>query len=209
MKAADPKDLIVLVADKNMDFAVRGILGRPTALGIRGLAADVHVHPERDPGCFRRGPDFLRPFGGQYRYALAILDHEGSGQEHRLTPVEMEQDLEHRLAGTGWKGRSAAIVIAPALDVWVWSDSPHVDEILGWGGKTPALREWLSQQGRWQVGAMKPQEPKMAIDAAMRVVGKSRTSDVYGELAGKVSFGRCTDPAFVKLKAILGKWFGH
>jgi len=33
-----PKDLIVLVADKNMEFGLRGLLSRPEALGIRKLA---------------------------------------------------------------------------------------------------------------------------------------------------------------------------
>jgi len=46
------KDLVVLVADKNMEFAVKGLLPRSQSFGINPLAYDIHVHIERDPGCF-------------------------------------------------------------------------------------------------------------------------------------------------------------
>ena len=50
MSPVPQKDLIILVADKNMEFAVRGILTRLEALGIRDITYDLYVHPERDPG---------------------------------------------------------------------------------------------------------------------------------------------------------------
>jgi hypothetical protein len=46
------KDLVVLAADKNTEFTVRGLLdSRTAALGIRRVVFDVYPHPERDPGC--------------------------------------------------------------------------------------------------------------------------------------------------------------
>ena len=47
----EPKDLIILVADKNMEHTIKGLLARPPALGIRPLSFDIRVHPERDAGC--------------------------------------------------------------------------------------------------------------------------------------------------------------
>ena len=45
------KDLVVLVADKNMEFALRGLFSRTPSFGIHPVTADVFVHPEKDPGC--------------------------------------------------------------------------------------------------------------------------------------------------------------
>jgi len=44
------KDLIVLVADKYMQFAMDGGLNRPESLGIRRISLDLRQHPGRDGG---------------------------------------------------------------------------------------------------------------------------------------------------------------
>lgn len=44
------KDLVVLVADKNAEFALRGALQRSEALGIRPMTSEFLMHPERDGG---------------------------------------------------------------------------------------------------------------------------------------------------------------
>ena len=75
------KDLVVLAADKDLQFALEGLLTRPEALGIRPIEKDIFVEPEHDPGCALRGVEFLRPFASQYRHGLLIFDHEGSGRE--------------------------------------------------------------------------------------------------------------------------------
>lgn len=53
-----PLDLYVLVADKNMEQTLLGLLARPDALGIRALRYQVTPHPSRDPGCLREGAAF-------------------------------------------------------------------------------------------------------------------------------------------------------
>jgi len=47
-------DLIALVADADMEAAVRALLSRPSALGIRSITFDVKRHIQRDAGCLRR-----------------------------------------------------------------------------------------------------------------------------------------------------------
>jgi hypothetical protein len=54
------KDLIVLVADADMEAAVRGLLSRPSALGIRPISFDVKRHVQRDAGCRSGAHDLLR-----------------------------------------------------------------------------------------------------------------------------------------------------
>ncbi|MFH7319607.1 hypothetical protein ACHHRT_03225 [Desulfurivibrio sp. D14AmB] len=201
-----PHDLVVLVADKNMEFAVKGILGRTQALGIQELMPVVHVHPEKDPGCLLRGHEFLSLFRNQYAHALIMLDFEGSGQEE-TGRESLELEIEKRLSQSGWGDRAAAIVIGPELEMWVWSDSPQVDAVLGWQGKNPDLRSWLKAKGLLQEGEAKPERPKEAMELALRAARKPRSSALYLQLARQVSMARCVDPAFLKLKTILQAWF--
>jgi hypothetical protein len=203
---APDKDLIVLVADGQMEFAVRGLLTHNEAIGFQELSVDIHVHPNKDPGCLRRGHEFLRPFYRQYRHALIMLDRQGCGREG-ASRQELESELDQRLAAAGWNDRAAAIVLDPELEIWVWSDSPHVDAALGWAGRTPSLSHWLQAEGYFQSGQTKPVKPKEAMDRALRVARKGRSSAIFLELARRVSIHRCVDPAFLKFKRVLHQWF--
>lgn len=204
---APKKDLIVLAADKNMEFAIKGILSRFKSLGIREVSTDFRVHMENDPGCLVRGHDFLKPFSQKYCHALIVLDHEGSGKESEKRE-SLENSIEERLANSGWEDRAAAIVIDPELEAWIWSNSPHVDSILGWQGKEPCLLNWLQSREYLASGAIKPTRPKEALEDALRAVRKPRSSSIYLQIAENVSIERCIDPSFLKLKETLLKWFG-
>jgi len=201
-------DLIILVPDRNMEYTIRALLTRTRSLRIRPVSVEVHTHPGHDPGCFVDGPDFLRFAVNQARYVLIMLDYEGSGQDHQLSRQAMEQDLRTRLEVAGWADRAEAIVIDPELDVWIWSNSPHVDVVLGWTGRIPDLRTWLTQQGYLTADSSKPRRPKEALLASIRVSGKSRTSKLYSDIAEKVTLKECSDKAFLKLKQVLSTWFG-
>ncbi|MDI6709288.1 MAG: hypothetical protein QME76_01125 [Bacillota bacterium] len=200
------KDMVVLVSDRNIEFAVKGILNRCDALNIRQITNDFFVHPEHDPGCRLRAHDFLRGLIRRYKYALVVLDREGCGSETPTRKV-LEKEIEQRLAISGWNGRAAAVVIDPELEVWVWSNSPHVERILGWAGMQPDLRTWLSLKGYLRPGELKPRRPKEAVQQALYLAGKARSSSLYQRLAQNVSLTRCVDPAFVKLKLTLRSWF--
>ncbi|MBF7083210.1 hypothetical protein IT084_09515 [Desulfallas sp. Bu1-1] len=200
------KDLVVLVADRNMEYTIKGLLTRRRALGIREVTFDCFVHPEHDPGCLLRGHDFLRPLIRNYTHTLIMLDHEGCGQEH-ISRKTLEKQVEERLMRSGWDDRAAAVVIAPELEIWVWSNSPHVDQITGWAGRTPDLRSWLVQQGFTETYHTKPNRPKNAFEEALKLAGKARSSSLFYQLARSVSLESCANPAFVKLKVTLKKWF--
>ena len=201
------KDLIVLVADKNMKFALSGLLSRNQSLGIRSIEYDIYDHPQHDPGCYLKGIEFLSSFQRSYSHALLIFDYEGSGAEH--LPIEkIQNDLEQSLSQTGWDNRANVVIINPELENWVWSDSPLVDQELGWAGKIPSLRTWLEDKGFINTGQIKPQKPKEAMEKALREIRKPRSSAIYESLAKQVSFQRCTDTAFLRLKEMLQEWFG-
>jgi hypothetical protein len=204
--SAPSKDLVVLTADKNAQFAVQGILSRFKSLSIRQLETDYYVHPEKDPGVLHHAHDFLRPFSKSHEHALVLMDREGSGQEETSREA-LQQGIENELNASGWNGRAAAVVIDPEIDIWVWSDSPHVDHELGWSNHVPALRTWLREKGFLPRDVVKPQRPKEALETALREVKMPRSSAIYRALAEKVSLSRCTDPAFGKLKSVLQMWF--
>jgi hypothetical protein len=176
------KDLVCLVADKSIEATVRELLARPQALGIREVTHDLFVHPRRDPGCFHEAHDFLRPLAGSYHHALVIFDRawEGAPAQQGTT---LELPVRDRLQQLGTAGWAEVVVIDPELEVWVWSDSPHVDEQLGWDGHVPPLREWLRAQTLWPEDQQKPPDPKLAVERALRVVRLPRSSSVYAGLA--------------------------
>jgi hypothetical protein len=200
------KDLLVLVPDKNTEATVQGLLSCPQKMRIRPLITDIFRHPQLDSGCYLNGVEFLSAFAQQYQYGLLIFDFEGSGAEKQAID-EVEKKLEKQLCQSGWDDRVAVIIIRPELENWVWSDSPHVDNELGWAGKNPSLRKWLEEKGFLVENSIKPTRPKEAMEAALWAVRKARSSSIYKELATKVSFNRCTDTAFLKLKTTLQNWF--
>jgi len=198
------KDLICVVADRNLEATLLELLSRRQSLGIRQIEFDVFPFPRKDPGCYHEAPDFLRQYRHDYRHGLVVFDRAWEGAPAQ-DALELEQNLRGRLGDDDW---ADVVVIDPELEAWVWSDSPHVDECLGWSGRTPALRSWLEEKGLWPAGSVKPTDPKEAVLEALRVVRLPRSSAIYRCLAQTVSLNRCSDAAFARLRQRLSTWFG-
>lgn len=206
MTVAGRRDLVVLVADKDMEEAVKGLLERPRSLGIRDVRATVYRHPGRDGGCRTHGVTFLRTFCKQFEHALLMFDLEGSGRDS-ADASQLEQDIEDDLRKNGWQERAAAIILDPELEIWVWSDSPEVDRISGWSGRLPSLRAWLVDEGFLTSDDAKPERPKEAFRHALRHVRKQPSPALFREMARKVGLRRCNDRAFQKFVKTVGQWF--
>jgi hypothetical protein len=200
-------DLVILCADKNMEATLGAILPRAQPLGIKNITYKIYVHAHHDAGCLNSSDQFLRNFINQYKYALVVFDLEGCGEE--LNRVHLEEKVENKLARVGWKDRSAVIVLDPELEIWVWTRSPHVDDVLGWGQRVPTVRDWLIQRNHIRSGNHKPERPKEALEAALREVRTPRSSALYAQLASRVSLHGHNEPAFIKLRTILAKWFSE
>jgi len=200
-------DLVVVVADKDMEQTMNGLLARPQSIHIRSVTCKIHPHPAHDAGCRTGGVAFLRAFCNQYEHALLMFDREGSGWENREAS-DIENGLEKQLAKNGWQDdRAAVIVLDPELEIWVWSDSPEVDRIMGWSGRIPALRDWLVDEGFLDTREGKPGRPKESFRAALKEKRKQPSAALFKQMAESVSFRRCTDRAFQKLTAKLREWF--
>ncbi|BCV20947.1 hypothetical protein hamaS1_10160 [Moorella sp. Hama-1] len=143
-----------------------------------------------------------------HHYALIVFDRMGCGRE-AMNRRDIEKVVENNLVSGGWDNRAAAVVIDPELEVWVWSNSPEVANTLGWPSDMPDLKDWLKTKGYWTDNSIKPSDPKLAFEQVLYQTRKPRSSAIYEQLGRRVSFQRCTDPAFGKFKRTLQRWFGR
>lgn len=149
------KDLVILTADKNTEFLLKGLLPRLSkAEHISAFETDIYVHTWRDAGVMNNAHDFLRPFSAQYHYAMVIFDHEGCGKESLGRDV-IEKHVEEQLDRTGWNGRCAAIVISPEVENWIWVHSSHVANAIGWK-ENQDIYEWLHSEDWKNLKATSP-----------------------------------------------------
>jgi hypothetical protein len=199
------KDLIVLVADLDTEIAFREILQRTEALGIRKIDATFRRHPGRDSSCLLDAHEFLRSFHNQFLRCLVAFDKDGCGQETQ-SREQLENRVESLLEINGWRQRSAALVLDPELEVWVWSESPHVSKALGFSNLNETKR-FLQEKGFDLDQRSKPLRPKEAMREALKKNQKRPSAAIFGQLAKAVSLRNCQDPAFEKLKRVLGEWF--
>ncbi len=198
-------DLIALVADKDMLFALEGLLTRQQDLEIHAIRSQVLRHSGHDSAVLNHCHGFLRPYLRLARYALVVFDCEGCGRPD--SRHDLEELVELRLAQNGWRDRCAAVAIDPELEVWFWSDSPEVRRALGWNKDGVLLGEWLAGKGYLSPGQNKPRRPKDAVRDAWRLANIKPSSSHFGSLARTVDFRGCTDLAFVKLRRVLRDWF--
>jgi hypothetical protein len=198
------KDLFILVADKNTEYALKGALARPQALGISPVEFEIRTHPGRDGGTRKTGPELLTLGRRQYRHGLLILDFEGSGTD-LADALTLETQLNGRLH-QHWKDAAKAIVIEPELDVWIWGSDNAVEASIGWpAGKS--IRDWLREQGFMFDANEKPTRPKEALEAALLVPDFPRSSALYQHIASRISLRHCKDAAFIRLRNQLLNWF--
>jgi hypothetical protein len=197
------KDLILVVADKNMHFALRGALNRPEALGIRPIIVEFFVHPGRDGGVRKSGAELLALKRSAANHGMIVLDYEGCGAASPAGNVEAE--LTQRLVPK-WGANGQALVIEPELDVWLWGAENALKTALSWNHPA-SIRDWLRGRGYALGEHEKPDRPKEALEAVLRELRLPRSSALYEELAGKLSLRRCSDPAFGRLRATLQRWF--
>ena len=198
------QDLVLLVADKNMQFALQGALGRPQALGVRSFTYEFRVHMGRDGGVRTTGADVLAREATRFSHALMLLDFEGCGQEDDDALV-VETQLDGKLRAV-WGESGKAIVIAPEVDVWLWGNDNVLRDALHWP-QDGAIRSWLHVRGFEFNADKKPVRPKEALDAMRPIHKQARSSAMYEKVTKRVSLQNCTDLAFVRLRSQLQAWF--
>lgn len=202
-------ECVFLVADKNMETVFQSFLAQPEArhrLVCRPFHFDLIVATGKaDPGIHSLAHEYLRGYASTHRYAVVVLDAEWAGAP---APEAIREKIAGDLCNTGWdRDRIAVIVIDPELENWIWMNSPHVAQGLGWTTSMADLRTWLNSKQFVFAESGKPERPKEAIEAVLRHTRKPRSSARYGKIVQQASIKRCTDPAFAELARVLQQWF--
>lgn len=109
MSVGAPKDLVVLVADVDMEATIEGILGRHESLGVRPIQAALYRHPNRDCGCRAECQDFLRPFSSSFTHALVLFDREGQGELSHCAARGSQASIARPLRRAGADDRARAL----------------------------------------------------------------------------------------------------
>lgn len=196
-------NLFALVADKNIEFALRGLLGRRESLQLADFSYEIRVHTGRDGGARANGVDILA-LERNADAKLLVLDFEGCGTDlPSATDLEAQLDLK---LGIKVGDRSKAIVVEPECDVWLWGSNNKLAEILDWQSQEN-IRDWLASEGFLFNSFGKPLRPKEAIEAVLRRIRLPRSSSLYREITSQISLQKCQDAAFGRLRATLREWF--
>jgi len=199
------KDLVILVPDKNTQFALKGALNRPEALGIRRITHEFRPHPGRDGGVRTTGVEVLARERARFSHALLLFDLEVSGAQEQQTAQDLEGELDAAL-DSHWDLHAKAIVIAPELDIWLWGADTTLREILKWP-EAATIRNWLQGRGFAFDTNAKPIRPKEALEALVPIHRQPRSSALYEKITSRISLQRCVDPAFLRLRDTLQRWF--
>lgn len=194
-----------MVADKNMHFALRGALGRPEALGIRPISHEFRTHIGRDGGMRTTGVELLARERRRFAHALLVFDLEGSGAPDEQTAEQLELALDQDLQAQ-WGANAKAVVISPELDIWLWGSDNALQQSLRWP-LDENIRSWLQDQGFVFNAHRKPERPKEALEAMVRIHRQPRSSALYEKITSLISLRRCSDPAFGRLRDALRSWF--
>lgn len=197
------KDLIVLVADKNMEYTIRAGLERAKSLAIRPITFGILQHLQRDGGVRSTGPELIRLRRRSYSHALVVLDYEGSGAQE--SPEALEARLDSELKPV-WGSDAKAIAIVPELETWVWGSDNALKPALAWPHEM-SIRAWVAAAGFKVSDEGKPDPPKDAFEAVLRECQVPRSSSVYANIAGRISIPQCADPALSRLRDHLRAWF--
>lgn len=199
-------DLAVIVADKNMQSALKGIFGRHQSLGIRPITWQINISSGRDGGVRRSGPEVLTLRRREANHGIIMLDWEGSGVEDEkgALAVDLEAELDGRLR-VDWEDQAKSIVIDPEVDAWVWGSDNAIRQSLSCD--IANLRGWLEGRGFAFHLNRKPVRPKEAIEDLMNHLRLPRSSSYYQQITSTISLEKCVDPAFLRLKATLQRWF--
>jgi hypothetical protein len=203
------RELVILVADGTMAAVFRAFFERQFHHALTCAPFDfdptndiVHDPLNTDGGVHRRCHEILRRYLNTHRRALVVVDRHFGGER---PAQEVRSDIEQLLNSNGWDGRAAAAVIDPELEVLLWQDNANVERALRHTGTS--LRQVLAQDGRWPLEAQKPRAPKELIQSLIRLNRAGPPIVVYSQIAKYVSARGCIDPAFNRVREVLGAWF--
>ena len=199
------KDLVCVVADKQIAATLDELLLRRRALGIRPVDAEILVHPHHDPGCYARPADLLRGYRQAAEHALIILDHAWEGVP-AASGATLEALIDEKLEEAGMADWPSPSLSSPS-----------------WRRGSSALRPTsrTCSAGSRLVPHPRGSRRTESMGGRGREARRSEEGDqVHSSADGEEPFGvtlpparaqvntaGCEDRAFLRLKDLLRGWF--
>ena len=155
-----------------MEAFLRGLLnaaGQRKDLGVREIRFDIVRHPRRDAGMLQSGAELARMRKKEYRKAVLMWDHHGSGREHKGPVSAVEGEMQGKMDRFSWENRSVVIAVHPELERWLWCCEAAIAEYFGISGEQ--LQQWSNQYARerdMSADVVKTERPKELFDCIRR-----------------------------------------
>jgi hypothetical protein len=204
-------DLFVLVADSDAEALLGAVLKRPRLLDVRQITFDIRRLYSRDSGMVKEGPEIARMMVNKSDHSrlLLVWDHHGSGWDNRPT-IDAACKIQDRLDGTTWSDRSAAIVLVPELEEWIWQHPLDLARPLGLNDAEFAqLLPAIPRHNDWVFERCTTDAPKELFGALVYHQKKRRPLPEDFERIGSTARLRRwnTSHSFQTFVNVLRKWF--
>lgn len=212
------RDIVFLVADGEMQATVEGFFENP-AFDARLQCArfefdtkqDLIKHPRKDPGVYQDGHNLLKSYVDTHNYAVVMVDFAFNDNLRTMDYQAFCETMKANMCAAGWPDdRFFVMAINPELEVLMWqADTRRIESVFDYPGASGSLRAWLQERNLWDAEALKPADPKAAIDAVRgQNWGRKKThSQLFKRIAKEVSFRGCEDESFNGLLHQIQAWY--
>lgn len=214
------RDIVFLVADGEMQATVEGFFENP-AFDTRLQCArfefdtkqDLIKHPRKDPGVYQDGHNLLKSYVDTHNYAVVMVDFAFNDNLQTMDYQQFCETIKANMRAAGWPDeRFFVMAINPELEVLMWqADTSRIEPIFDYPREREgiSLREWLQRRNLWDADALKPADPKSAINiASSQGWGRKKAhTQLFKRIAKDVSFKGCADESFNGLLQQIQAWY--
>ena len=211
------RDIVFLVPCNGIKMAVTGFFQRIDCFGDIGCASfdfdpikDIFKEGSgNDSGVYKEGHLYLARMIEEYHKAVIILDAQFPGSPGKDI---IETEITQRMIATGWnQSQFIVIVLDPELEILMWQhDNTVLSDLINFNAHDGGINEWLIENEFVRGDQVKPNDPKTALDAALKLNISGRNishSKVCKRVAAQVNFDDCIDQPFLNLLNQFKRWF--
>lgn len=182
------------------DFLFDTAKDGPTADMIESELGDGDVHVN--------APEILRRYTSTHERALVFLDQQFGGER---PAAQIYAEIHGDLVKDWDPAAVEVIVFEPEVEAWLWQrDNPHIATLFGFeaGRHGTTVDAVLGDRGIWPTDEPKPRDPKRATEVMRQLCRTRWSSKKFAQIANEISDKGCTDPAYLRFKETMLRWFG-
>jgi hypothetical protein len=201
------KKLLVLVEGVNDEQVLKVVFQRGRELKFEPLDAQAVDFRRHSSEVCTSGAVIARSERHRYDHFLLIWDQAGSAYEARdKSPQKAQGAVQSELNSYSLKSCSKAVVIAPELEIWLWSDLNAVARVLEIQVEELTQQLQALQQHRnlnWQT------EPKEVLREIARQCSNRADSELYRSITeqSNLKLWLQQHSSFRSLVRALRSWF--